>query len=529
MKLLRKVLILTHRYLGIVFSALIVMWFATGITMMYVGGMPRLTPELRLERMAPVDVGQVKLTPAQAVERGELGEPPARATLLSVAGRPAYRFGVGRDTTVVFADTGEVAYEFSVAQTRDIAARFMRVSTDKVQYVATLDQTDQWTLGLGRVVPLHKFAIDDGQGSELYISPVTGDAVMLTTARTRAYAWISTIHHWLYFEALRENQPLWYRIVVWTSGIATAIGVLGLILGITQYRRGRSTWSGAIPYGGWLRWHYVTGVIFGVFTVTWAFSGLLSMEPFEWTNAEGVAVPRQALSGGRLELAAYPAMDASAWNRLLDGAALKEVEFVRMQDEHYYVVRRAIDEGRDLGKRERLHQPYPVNGRVDPERLIVAASTLQPRTAPFALESIVSRVRAAVPDAPIADAQLLTEYDSYYYSRNGQTPLPVVRIRFADPTQTWLYIDPEMNQMLASIPRLARVERWLYNGLHSLDVGYLYTRPLWDIVMLVLLIGGLASSSIGLYLGMRRVLRALIGRIPAPATGPAGDIRVSAR
>ena len=74
MKLLRKVLILTHRYLGIVFSALIVMWFATGITMMYVGGMPRLTPELRLERMAPVDVGQVKLTPAQAVERGELIE-----------------------------------------------------------------------------------------------------------------------------------------------------------------------------------------------------------------------------------------------------------------------------------------------------------------------------------------------------------------------------------------------------------------------------------------------------------------------
>src|SRR6185503_2392280 len=106
----------------------------------------------------------------------------------------------------------------------------------------------------------------------------------------------------------------------------------------------------------------------------------------------------------------YPAMDASAWNRLLDGAALKEVEFVRMQDEPYYVVRRAIDEGRDLGKRERLHQPYPVNGRVDPDRLIVAAATLQPRTAPFALESIVSRVRAAVPDAPIADYQLLTEY-----------------------------------------------------------------------------------------------------------------------
>jgi uncharacterized iron-regulated membrane protein len=529
MKLLRKALILTHRYLGIVFSALIVMWFFTGITMMYVGGMPRLTPELRLERIAPVDVGQVRLTPAQAEARAELSDPPSRAALLSIVGRPAYRFSVGRDIVIVFADTGDVADELTLSQTLDIAARFTRVPVDRVRHAATLDETDQWTLGLGRVVPLHKFAIDDGQGSELYVSPVTGDAVMLTTAKTRAFAWISTIPHWLYFEGLRENQPLWYRIVVWTSAIATVIGVLGLILGITQYRRGRSTWAGAIPYSSWLRWHYITGIVFGVFTVTWAFSGLLSMEPFEWTNAEGIAVPRQALSGGRLELASYPAMDTSAWNRLLDGAALKEVELVRMQGEHYYVVHRAVEDGRDLGKRERLHQPYPVNGRVGPDRLIVAASTLQPRTDAFTADSIVARVREAVPDAAIADYQLLTEYDSYYYSRNRQTPLPVVRIRFADPTQTWLYIDPEMNQVLASIPRLARVERWLYNGLHSLDVGYLYSRPLWDIVMLVLLIGGLASSGIGLYLGVKRVLRAFIGRIPGPATIPAGDVRVSAR
>ena len=49
MKLLRKWLILSHRYAGIVLSLLVVMWFVTGITMMYAGGMPRLTPEMRLE------------------------------------------------------------------------------------------------------------------------------------------------------------------------------------------------------------------------------------------------------------------------------------------------------------------------------------------------------------------------------------------------------------------------------------------------------------------------------------------------
>ena len=52
MVLFRKAMILSHRYLGIALSLLFVVWFASGITMMYAGGMPRLTPDERLERLA---------------------------------------------------------------------------------------------------------------------------------------------------------------------------------------------------------------------------------------------------------------------------------------------------------------------------------------------------------------------------------------------------------------------------------------------------------------------------------------------
>ena len=51
MKWLKKCVILAHRYLGIALSLLIVMWFASGIVMMYTGGMPRLTTERRLDRL----------------------------------------------------------------------------------------------------------------------------------------------------------------------------------------------------------------------------------------------------------------------------------------------------------------------------------------------------------------------------------------------------------------------------------------------------------------------------------------------
>src|SRR4029450_14068711 len=118
MKLLRKSLILTHRYLGIALSLLVGMWFATGIVMMYAGGMPRLTPQTRIERLPALDLSAVRLTAADATEQAGLRNPPARALLLSVMNRPAYR--LGRQT--VFADTGELFEAATIAPSTHIAA-----------------------------------------------------------------------------------------------------------------------------------------------------------------------------------------------------------------------------------------------------------------------------------------------------------------------------------------------------------------------------------------------------------------------
>jgi hypothetical protein len=143
--------------------------------------------------------------------------------------------------------------------------------------------------------------------------------------------------------------------------------------------------------------------------------------------------------------------------------------------------------------------------------VLVAADSLEVRREPFSTESLISRLRAALPDVPIVSSELLSDYDSYYYSRERQTPLPVLRVKFGDPGETWVYVDPEMSQVLAEIHRLNRLERWFYNGLHSLDFSFWYNRrPLWDIGMIALLVGGLASSGIGLFLGMKRVWRGAI-------------------
>jgi hypothetical protein len=209
-----------------------------------------------------------------------------------------------------------------------------------------------------------------------------------------------------------------------------------------------------------------------------------------------------------VELERFPAVDAAAWTALLGGRVVKELSFERIQDRPYYVARVASAPAPLDPKRERLHQPYGIGGRGEPETLLVAADTLEVRREPFSTESLVGRLRAAVPDTPIVDQELLTEYDSYYYSRGRQAPLPVLRVRFDDPERTWVYVDPRMSQVVAVIHRWSRLERWLYNGLHSLDFGFWYDkRPLWDVGMIGLCLGALASSAIGLWLGLKRVRR----------------------
>ncbi len=510
MQTLRRALILTHRYLGIPLSVLFVLWFVTGIAMIYVGGMPTLSAQARLERLPALDLAAVRFTPVEAAERAASGF--GRAVLTTVLGRPAYRFASPYGSATVFADSGETLDEIDVDTARGVAARFVDSPSSSVELIHIVEQPDQWTLQAGRDMPLYKFAVADGAGTEVYVSRYAGEVRLVTTTKTRTLAWIATIPHWFYITPLRANQPLWYWTVVATSALGCLLALLGLVLGVTQFNKSKPfRWSNAVRYQGWMRWHYISGVFFGIFALTWVFSGLLSMEPFDWANdVESLDIRGDALTGGPIELEQFPTFDTAAWASLLAGRTLKELEFRRIVDAPYYLARYTGTAAEPDPRRERLHQPYPITGRAEPQHALVDARTLAERAEPFATEMLVARLRAAAPGANIVTQELLADYDSYYYSRNRQAALPVLRVKFDDPYETWVYIDPALGQIVASIHRLQRIERWLYNGLHSLDFGFWYDRrPLWDIGMILLSLGALVTSTIGFWLGLKRLRRGL--------------------
>src|SRR5688572_7877800 len=185
----RKLLILTHRYLGIVLSLLFLTWFISGIAMIYARGMPTLSPAAHLEQMPVLNSAAIRLTPAQALDKLGFGS-PGSAELLMMLNRPAYRF----DGVTVFADNGEIL-DVTPEVAAESARLFMKLPEDQLRPVETLTAVDQWTIGNGQHLPLYKFEANDGDGTEIYVSGVLGEVVVLTTQSSRRLAWVAAIPH----------------------------------------------------------------------------------------------------------------------------------------------------------------------------------------------------------------------------------------------------------------------------------------------------------------------------------------------
>jgi hypothetical protein len=77
-----------------------------------------------------------------------------------------------------------------------------------------------------------------------------------------------------------------------------------------------------------------------------------------------------------------------------------------------------------------------------------------------------------------------------------------------DAVGTRYYIDPKTARVVGTYSARGWVSRWLYHGLHSLDFPWLYNyRPLWDIVVIALMLGGTAVCVTSIVLTWRVLAR----------------------
>ncbi len=512
--LLKRTLIFVHRWLGITLCVVFLLWFPSGIGMMY-WDYPSVDAADRLERAAPLDLTTVKVSPSEASETLGNDASPGQIRLNTFDGRPVYRFGGRGGQQIVYADTGEEQLEVPMEMVNRAAEAWTGQSVSAAA-VEELTDVDQWTVQqrLRDVAPLWKFSWPNGE--QVYVSGNTGEVEQYTTTGSRLGAYVGAIPHWLYFTPLRKHGREWSQVVIWSSGIGTVASLIGIVVGLwmyspaKKYRRAGSPTS--IPYRGQKRWHTVFGLVFGLGAATWAFSGLLSMDPFPQRTNRPVGGGQQlgrngAAAGPRsipAALRSRPVMTAFARKppqralAELSSVRVKELELVSFADNAAYIA--TLDDGDT--------RVVPVDGDPMPG---------------FNTEWVKEVVSNAAGRDNLAELRTLDQYDRYYLDRRRQRPLPVVLVRLNDEEQTRYYIDPKTARVVGSYSSRNWMSRWAYHGLHSLDFPWLYNyRPLWDIVVITFMVGGTALCVTSLILAWRVLGRKLRAIVPgAAARAPA--------
>lgn len=506
----KRQLFLFHRWLGILLCLLFSAWFVSGIFMMYVE-YPQLDHGERLVGGARLDFSSAHITAAQAVEKLRVGDfqckgalrknrcsvvadpeaaiSPSKVRMAMLLGRPVYYVDIvaGGQPRGVLADTGDVLERLGPDLAKAVAEEFYQrlfsKPTASVARFLGMVQRDQWTLSssLNGHRPLLHFAFDDERRTEFYVSSSTGEVVRDSNRLERGLNYFAAVTHWLYPTVLRQFPNAWAWVVDVLSGVGVVLAITGLWIGWLRWKRNPKPGKPAIPYRGVMRWHYITGVLFGVVTVTWVFSGLLSMNPGKLNPSRSPTPDQKQLFLGvsaPILSAAFPMTSPDFPNTV-----------VAAELSHF--------NGRAL------YRLWHRDGRRE-QRDAASWLEMQPDTS-----TLTALAQKLLPQQKPTEIEVLDRYDNYYFSRHperGGKPLPMLRIKYADASRTWFHIDVVRGELLERSTQVNRLYRWLYNGLHSWDILWLWERrPLWDITVISFSLGGLSLSLLGVVVGWRRL------------------------
>jgi uncharacterized iron-regulated membrane protein len=474
--ILWRAMVILHRYLGIAIGLLMAMWFVSGIVMMYV-------PYSRVRAADHLPTQPVPW--ASCCNYGTVADdaPVARVQVVDHLGAPALRLRVPGRPEFLFDLAGGVRVPIDADMARKVALQAIPVMAGRPAAITDYVQVpyDQYTLGQApRDRPFHRFTFDDPDSTAVYVSGTTGRVVTWTTASHRFWNWLGTIPHFLYFQSLRVQQELWSQSVIWTSLLGTFLTVVGLILGVTQFGRGKGGMLS--PYRGWFYWHHVTGLVFGVLTLTWVFSGLVSMNPWGFLESDG-GVDASLIQGASPKWKDIKA-SLETLRTQLAGSGVVHLTSAPLGGQLYWMA--AFSDGSS-------------------RRLDVSG-----RDAPATEAELAQAAQRIAGNAAIAEQGLVNEPDAYYYAlqrrRFEEIALPYYRIILKDDEQTRFYLDAATGALVHGVDSAGRWRRWLFSGLHRLDFfEWMRERPVRDVLMWLTLMGGLGLSVTGVWLALRRV------------------------
>jgi hypothetical protein len=487
---MKRVVLLVHRWTGVLACVLMALWFASGMVMLFVG-YPKLLPAERLAALPALPLEGCCAGPEAALA-GSDGAGVRRLVLTSIGGRPHYLVESAKGS--VFAvDAASGRREPPVGRAGALASARAFVPGAAAHYAGSVDE-DRWTHSRIFVAhrPLHVVEMDDADATRLYVSSATGQVLLDATRAERAWNYVGAWLHWLYMFRNQPSDPVWSWLVIVLSAVGTVSALSGALNGIWRWRFAGRYKSGAkTPFrDATMRWHHLLGLVFGIALLAWIFSGLMSMNPLGVFDARK-APDRAAYAGGTpgsTRLAIAPAQALALLHQA--GFEARELEWRVLAGEPYLLARDGV-------------------GRT---RLVLADGAGFAVAAHWPEARLLEAARRLLPQA-VAAVERVERYDAYYYRRQPQSMygaderrLPALRVAFADPGATWAFIDVHTGEVAESMDSAQRTGRWLFNLLHSWDLPAMLDAGWWREAVLVLLgVGGLLFSVTAVVIGVRRI------------------------
>lgn len=481
MNLLTKIMQFIHRILGTVLSILFLVWFLSGLVMIY-HTFPRVSQEdkrAKMDLLSPENLPSLETVANRLPENAKINN----VTLNSYLGQTVFHFRTDKGAFDIPADSTEQLPAIDGDRIRRVASLWNASPIAKVDSMYTLDQ---W-IPFGRLkeeFPIYKFHFADPERHELYISSQSGEVLQYTDKDSRFWAWIGAIPHWVYFTSLRQDAELWIKVVVWLSGIGCVMCIAGIYMGIRDLRLARKRKS-LSPYKKfWYKWHHIIGLLFGLFVLTFCFSGMMSLARVQdWGLRPKLGMnPVQELRKMAPSPLNYP-LDYRTVLRAYPGQ-VRQLEWGSFGNIPFYTVQ--TDTASIVINANRNDEVFRLN--------------LQPDE----IHSVLSQVHGS--EVKI-DCKSMDTYDTYYISRKRNLELPVWKVSVQDVDRSCYYINPR-NGQYRYVNTPSRWNHWMYPALHSLSLKFLVDHPvLWNIVMWSMMLGGAFISLSGVWLAIKYIRR----------------------
>lgn len=479
MQRLHAFILTTHRILGSLLSILFAIWFLSGLVMIY-HSFPRVNKTDKWSKMENLkDFGnlpaweeiQASIPAAERIKRITLNENLGQLVFYIQTDKGNY------ERTADFSERTTV----NVTHIRQTVSKWNQSPIERIDTLYTLEQWIPFG-ALKQHFPIYKYYFADQDKHQLYVSSKTAEVLQYTNREERCWAWLGAIPHWIYFTSLRQDIDRWIAVVVTLSGIGSLFCLTGLYLGIRDIRLARRQ-QRLSPYKKWwYKWHHLVGTFFGVFVLTFCFSGMMSLVRVEDFGIRS-----------RLDFNPHQFLNEMKVDSYL-------LDYRKVIQACPHPIRQF--EWSQFGSIP-LYQTQTDNG-------IITWDARQADSVKV-LNLTATDVRQVLQDIHGEQSQIeiqwLTEQETYYTSRKKQLPLPVWKVQIKDSDASCYYIDPA-HGTYRYVNRPARWQHWMYPAWHSLQIPGLVTRPwFWFLLMWFLMLGGTFVSISGCWLTIKYIQR----------------------